>query len=363
MGQHDFTRRTILAGLASMLALPTQAAPTDLQTIADDLRSTTGTPGLTMCFGGPDGSGFVHSGTLRRGADLPIGPAHLWHLGSIAKSMTATLIARLVATGDLAFSDRMVDRLPDLAAIDPGYGEVTIRDLLDHRGGVPANADLAIARDLVGTLQTRPNIRADRLLYADNVLSQPPDPTVTYSNAGYVLLGMICETARNAPWESLIQSELFQPLGIQSAGFGSPGLTDPDSQPWGHKPNFLGRLKPVPPGPKADNVPALGPAGRVHMNAADLIRYLGAHAERSPALLPTELWDMLHIPVEDRDYACGWGVSGDIRVHNGSNTFWYAVAAFDMSSRRTAAILTNSGALKRLYQPSQMALLDLLQSR
>ena len=277
--------------------------------------------------------------------------------------MTATLAARLVAAGKLRLFDTVAQHLTGIIPFDAGYGDVTLRALLDHRSGLPAKIDLDTARSLVGTLDSRPDIRADRVAYLTNAAAQAPDLQIDYSNAGYVMAGLICETVTGETWEALMQAHVFDPLGLTSAGFGAPGLTAPEDQPWGHRIGLLGRHRPVAPGPEADNVPALGPAGTVHLSATDLIRYLAAHSRRDADFLPPQFWEALHEPVTGADYACGWGVNGTIRQHNGSNTMWYAVAGFDRDSGRTAAILTNSGAYRRLSQPGHDALMTLLQTR
>ncbi|MBM7066101.1 serine hydrolase [Actibacterium sp. 188UL27-1] len=357
------SRRATLAGLASTAALPTMAATTDLQQMAADLRGKFRVPGLVLATGMRDAVEIAPAGILAKGAEVPVTRDHLWHIGSITKSMTATLVARLAAAGQLHLSDTVRQHLTGVIDTHPGYADITLRALLDHRGGLPPHIDLPTAQSLVGTYQTRQDIRADRAAYAANAAANPPNPQITYSNAGYVLAGLICETVTDTPWETLLREEVFTPLGITSAGFGPPGLAAPESQPWGHGVTFMGRYRAMPPGPAADNVPALGPAGTVHIGPADLIRYLQAHAARDEAFLPAPYWEALHEPVAGADYACGWVVEGDIRHHNGSNTMWYAVAGFDRMTGQTAAILTNSGAYRRLYQPGQDALMALLQTR
>jgi hypothetical protein len=92
-----------------------------------------------------------------------------------------------------------------------------------------------------------------------------------------------------------------------------------------------------------DNPAVLGPAGRVHMNVTDLLTFVSAHRDRS-RLLKTENWDLLHTPPFGGDYAMGWVVRPDGLIwHNGSNTLWYAEAAFDRRAGRSAAAIANDG--------------------
>ena len=57
---------------------------------------------------------------------------------------------------------------------------------------------------------------------------------------------------------------------------------------------LFGGLRAVPPGPRADNIPALGPAGRVHLSAGDMLTYLRAHLVGDPGYLSAESWARLH---------------------------------------------------------------------
>src|SRR5262245_9685982 len=61
-----------------------------------------------------------------------------WHLGSDAKAMSATLVARLVDQGYLSFDDTMARIFPGIAArMNPELHEVTVAQLLTHTSGLP----------------------------------------------------------------------------------------------------------------------------------------------------------------------------------------------------------------------------------
>jgi D-alanyl-D-alanine carboxypeptidase len=98
------------------------------------------------------------------------------------------------------------------------------------------------------------------------------------------------------------------------------------------------------PGPGADNVPALGPAGTLHIDMADMMRFLGAHAARDPGFLDAQSWEMLHRPPDGHDYAMGWGLTDAGHLgHNGSNTFWFARMQIDPASGNAVFLAVNSG--------------------
>ncbi|GIT89853.1 hypothetical protein JANAI62_06630 [Jannaschia pagri] len=239
------------------------------------------------------------SGTTHEGGRA-VTDADAWHIGSITKPMTATLAARLVAEGAISWETTIAEHLD---AADP-WADVTLRALLTHRSGMAANLP-----------RWRAYLRPERDQYVAAMLRSRPAGArgaFLYSNAGYTVAGAMLEAAGGAPWEILMDRHVFAPLGMTGMGFGAPeGI-------WGHGP------RPVPPGPHADNLPAMGPAGTLHGPPAAILAFLAAHATQDPTYLPPALWAALHDPVED--YALGWGVRDDMLLHAGSNTMWFAQA-------------------------------------
>lgn len=242
--------------------------------------------------------------------------------------MTATLAARLVEQGVLSWETPV----NALLAARQEWDAVTLADLLTHRSGMAANLP-----------RWRSVFRPDRKSYVAHMLSRPPEGpqgAFLYSNAGYVVAGAMMEKASDTSWEALMEREVFAPLGMMGVGFGAP----PDLL--GHNP------RPVPPSFVADNIPAMGPAGTVHLPGDAMLAFLEAHATRPEDFLSPASWTRLHTPVED--YAMGWAVRPDgVMGHAGSNTLW--LAAMRLSEGRAAFVAVNSG-VDAVYEPVERAL-------
>src|SRR5262249_41937699 len=149
-----------------------------------------------------------------------------WHLGSVTKSITATMIARLVESGRMQWSDSVGERFPD-AAIHEDWKPVTLRQLLTHTAGAPAN--FAFWVRLSGMLfppALGPQCTRQRREAVIHVIAQkpasPPGEKYAYSNVGYTMAGAMAETATNMSWEDLVKQEVFEPLGLTGVGFGPP---------------------------------------------------------------------------------------------------------------------------------------------
>jgi len=316
--------------------------------LALDLLARTGAPGVAVAYHRDGAEGLAVAGVRAAGSDTPIEPDDLWHLGSNTKSMTATLVARLAEAGQIGWDDTIGEVLGTvIAEMDPAYRDVTIGQLLAHRSGLPANLGVFHVLPLVGMAADR-DLMADRQRYARAALSHPPESTpgtdYLYSNAGYIVVGAMLQAATGTPWETLMAREVFGPLGLTSAGFGPPGTVDTLDQPRGHQGTIADGLTPMQPDERADNVPALGPAGTVHMNAADLLAYLVAHLNTDPSFLSPASWAALHTPEDGHDYVAGWlALPEGALLHAGSNTFWYMLVVLWPDRGEALMLAANAG--------------------
>ncbi|GAB4113115.1 MAG: hypothetical protein Fur0019_19480 [Tibeticola sp.] len=136
-------------------------------------------------------------------------------MGSVTKSMTATLAGVLVQEGRISWTSRIVDVLPELASLTRSqYAAVTLKDLLAHRGGLfPATTPEQIAQlpALTGTpTEQRLQLAAWMLQRAS---SSQPGVKTQYSNGDYIVAGAMLERAAGQPYESLLQAKVFAPMG------------------------------------------------------------------------------------------------------------------------------------------------------
>ena len=286
----------IAAIAASVLTAFAQPTAEELAALCESARADAGSPAMGLVVATADAEPAIAVAGVRiTDTDNAAMPDDLWHWGSITKSMTATLVARLAERGTVSWDDTIADHLAGrVGTIHETYQQTTFAHLLSHRAGLQPN----IPMDQFGTFH-RPveDPIADRLEWVSIALAQEPAADLAekniYSNNGYIVAAAMLEAATGEPWEILIQREVFAPLGIEHAGFGDPAATRPQAHPRGHRFNDQ-HTAVMPAG--ADNPPALGPAGRVHMPLADIARYLHAHAHRPEHFLSEASFDRLHTP-------------------------------------------------------------------
>lgn len=283
------------------------------------------------------------AGVRKRGAAERITLEDRFLLNSCTKPMTATLVAMLVEAGKLNWTTTLGEVFADtVKPMHPGWEKVTVRQVLAHRAGLRADPDgprwlVNLLRAPYASLRRGPELMRNprarlgtlpqqRLEIARQALSRPPgiapDTKYWYSNEGYILTGAVLEQLTGRAWEDLMRERLFQPLGIRTGGFGSPGTAGKTDQPWGHS-SFVG--KPIDPDRPAARFPLYyGPAGMAHMTIADWAQFIGLHLRGDPAnrhgqaaLLKPDTFAELHGVALTTPYSKGWVMRGITRLATG----------------------------------------------
>lgn len=148
------------------------------------------------------------SGLSRPG--VPMDTAMGLGIGSISKSITATLLVRLAERGRLSLDDSLGRWLTPIAQVDPS---ITVRQLLNHTSGVFDVTDAPGYRDSI-LANTAALWTPQRVLG----LLGPPlfarGAGWSYSNSNYQLAGLVAEAAGGRPLHEQVREELLAPLGI-----------------------------------------------------------------------------------------------------------------------------------------------------
>jgi CubicO group peptidase (beta-lactamase class C family) len=273
-----------------------------------------------------------------------------WHLGAIAQSITATMIARLVESGQLSWSTTVGECFPE-AQIHDDWKPVTFKELLTNTAGAPANFPIGIwlEKPALGPECTLARRKAVLDVLAEKPV-HPPGEKYEYSNVGYTIAAAMVEKITGQTWDGLVRREVFDPLSLTGTGFGPPKSPDESlPQPRGHRPLPGSKLAV---GDDVDNTPIIGPAGGVHMSLADLSAFGTEHlrGDRGTGkLLSAETYKLLHAPTLGQ-YACGWvrnqpgtAIPYTVYWHNGTNTLWYALVVFIPEKNMVVAVTSNDG--------------------
>jgi CubicO group peptidase (beta-lactamase class C family) len=269
-------------------------------------------------------------------------PDGRFEVGSLTKTMTGTLLARLAGEG-LVELDENIGRW---VAAGP-HGEITLRQLATHTSGLPRLAPGQTAgEDNPYAYLTEPVVES-----ALRRAERTPGRDFAYSNFGYQVLGLALARVTGRPYGTILAELVLDPLGMTCSGVDGLG--------GGQRITGYVDGKPAP----HWDMPVPGPGG-VETTAEDFGRYLAACLAPPPDALGTAI-RLAQIPEaridEHREIGLGWLIRDDRYVwHNGGTGGFAGSAAIDPAEGRALAILagTHGTAAHQLDRAVLTALAD-----
>ncbi len=213
----------------------------------------------------------------------------VFRLASLSKSFAATAAGMLVTDGKLRWDSRVVDYYPTLQLSDPRAAlQLTVAEVLSHRVGISHNA---FDRDLERNAEYSSLVQ--KLAYTP--MKCAPGECYAYQNIAYSLIGDVVQGASGLPFDQMVKSRLFKPLGMQDASYGLEGIAA--SARWA-KPHIRGKRgwTAVTPKPTYYRV---APAAGVNASISDMAQWLLAQGGYRPDVLPGSLLATLHAPLID----------------------------------------------------------------
>jgi CubicO group peptidase (beta-lactamase class C family) len=138
-----------------------------------------------------------------------------FRLGSVTKQFTGAAILLLQERGKVQLDAPVKTYLPDAPA---AWDQVTVRNLLNHSGGIPNFTSFDDYQKLK-TLEATPASLIAR--FRDRPLDFQPGEKYAYSNSGYILLTAIIEKASGQSYSAFLADNIFKPLGMADTGYDS----------------------------------------------------------------------------------------------------------------------------------------------
>jgi len=165
----------------------------------------------------------------------PVTPESLFRIASVSKPITAVAILQLIERNQLNLEDKVLDVLDlknEIATVEPfdaRWRSVTIRHLLEHRGGWDRDKSFDAMFESVrfaNLLNVEPPAGPNTVVRAmlHEQLDFEPGERFAYSNFGYCLLGRVIEQISGLDYESYVQQEVLAPLGITTMRLGATRL-------------------------------------------------------------------------------------------------------------------------------------------
>jgi len=154
-----------------------------------------------------------HSDVERR---APIRPDARYKLFSTSKPLTATAVLKLVELGRMELEAPLRAYVPDVPA---EWGSITIRQLLQHRSGVPELTEKLLDTYRQGSRSHEQAMAhlLGSLSEEEKKLSGAPGQGWRYSNFSYELLALAAARAGRAPFDRVLHKLVFAPAGMRTA--------------------------------------------------------------------------------------------------------------------------------------------------
>ena len=295
LGQNDHAKRLLSAGLGIALFLlsfenfcfgqepdgfPRLESPNELDRLILNGMKEAKVSGLAAVAVKKDEvvwSGYY--GWANREQKIPVTKETLFQVASVSKPVTACAVMQLVEQGKLSLNADVNEVLP-FPVRNPKHPKVpiTLIHLLTHTSGIRDNWNLLektwvkngdFAKPLGVSLAAYLQPKGEYYSAKKTFYQWTPGTKSQYSNVGVALAAYLAEVKAKAPFETICQKGIFEPLGMKGSSFRLEGMDQTKiAMPYGFK-KKTGKFKPLGHHGYLDF-----PSGTLRVTAPHLARFL-----------------------------------------------------------------------------------------
>jgi CubicO group peptidase (beta-lactamase class C family) len=194
-----------------------------------------------------------------------------FNLGSMGKMFTGVAVLQLAQEGKLSLDDKLIKDMPDYPNKDVA-NQITIRQLLTHTSGL---GDF-FGPEFIGSSMAKFDTLESLLpLFVDKPLQSEPGAKWSYSNAGFIVLGLVIQHVSGESYYDYVRTHIFEPAGMTNTGNFPWDADVPD--------RAMGYMSGGSPGaPRKSNIFVLqrgGSAGGGYSTVGDLLKFATALEE------------------------------------------------------------------------------------
>ncbi len=265
----------------------------------------------------------------------------VFEIGSITKVFTTSILADMVANGEVTLDDPVAKYLPPTVKVPARNGkQITLQDLATQSSGLPrmpTNFKPANAANPYA------DYTAEQMFefLSSYELTRDIGERYEYSNLGVGLLGQALARRAGMTYEQLVTTRILKPLGMNSSAITFTAdmkarLAVGHSQTGAVVANW--------------DLPAMAGAGALRSTVEDMLRFMAAQLNPTASTLARNM-QIAHAPhnyiAPGMKIGLAWHVflrpDRQIHWHNGGTGGYRSWAGFDLKNNRAAVILTNSG--------------------
>jgi CubicO group peptidase (beta-lactamase class C family) len=317
------------------------AALPALEALAQQQVDTKGVPGLAIAVVYGDEVVYLKGFGLREVGKPDLVTADtVFQIASLSKPVSSTIVAALVSDGVVKWDSRIADLDPAFQLHDAyPTAQLTVRDLLSHRSGLPGVA----GNELEDIGYGRPEVlRRLRLVSPSSSFRAG----YSYSNAGFTEGAVAAAKPTGKAWEQVAQEKLYRPLGMSSTS-----STHADFLSRSNRAELHAKIDGAWSSKVKRDPDMQAPAGGVSSNARDLAQWMRlelAHgAYNGKPLIAGAALDGAHIPlvalganpVSGDSYFYGQGWNTEFTRHG---LAWGHAGAFSVGARTMVKLYPKS---------------------
>ncbi len=195
-----------------------QETTTALNRELDTVMESNKIPGAVAGIRAPSrGTWFVAKGKADVQAGTPMKTDDKFRIASVTKTFTATMVLILADDGRLSLNDKLSEYLPEIANAE----NITIRQLLNHTSGIRDEDPAGVWAEYFAhtdSMQKQWTPMEVYQAYTGGEVQEEPGEW-EYSNAGYVVLGMVIEKVSKTSVPGFCEAEITGPLGLEDTYF------------------------------------------------------------------------------------------------------------------------------------------------
>lgn len=143
--------------------------------------------------------------------------------GSNTKTFTAAIVLQLVDEGQVSLDEPVETYLPGVVRHPEVTGaDITVRQVLQHTSGLP---DMSgdVGAHLVAWQHRYISPRASLDLALTHPVTNAPGASFSYSNANYIVAGLLIEAVAGRPYAEVLQKRIIEPLALDDTYFPDQG--------------------------------------------------------------------------------------------------------------------------------------------
>jgi len=140
----------------------------------------------------------------------------VFHIASVSKPFVAFSIAKLLEQKKLSLEDKLIDLIPEFKMTGSGYDLITVKHILTHSSGIPANIS---PDDWTNPSFGNKALEENLEIIKTKTLEFEPGTQFSYSNSAFDILGLVISRISGKQFSDFVSTEILVPAGMNNTTY------------------------------------------------------------------------------------------------------------------------------------------------